>query len=133
RKTRTVAFVDQAGLKNLQNLIKAYRPYDNAFARDDVDHALYHQAIQCLMDGCSANFQHRRELKFVDVLARPDDAGDDAMLEGIIGRMPQRSCGRWVCVGRLEASPASSHARFDCSLWHRQAFARKAEFELVQK
>ena len=84
------------------------------------------------MDGRSANFQHRRELQFVDVFARPERAGDDAMLDGIIGRIPQRSCGRWVCVGRLEASLASSHARFDCSLRHRQAFARKAEFDLVQ-
>jgi len=78
----------------LQNLIKAYRPYNNAFARDDVDHALYHQAIQCLMDGRSANFQHRRELQLVDVFARPERAGDDAMLDGIVGRIPQRSCGR---------------------------------------
>src|SRR5436190_640473 len=79
-----VDFVDQTGLDNLQNLIKAYRPYDNALARNDVHHALDHQAIQRLMDGCPANFQHRRELQFINVLAGLEGAGDDAMLDGIV-------------------------------------------------
>jgi hypothetical protein len=85
------------------------------------------------MDGCSADFQHRRELQLIDIFARPERAGDDAMLDRNIGRIPQRSCGRWVCAGQLETSPDSSHVRFDCSLRHRQEFARKTEFELVQK
>jgi len=32
-------------------------------------------------------------LQLVDVFARPERAGDDAMLDGIVGRIPQRSCG----------------------------------------
>ena len=56
-KSRAISFVDQSNLDNLQNLIETYRLYDHAFARNDLDHSLDHQAIEGLMDRRAADFQ----------------------------------------------------------------------------
>ena len=70
-------------------------------------------------------FSDRRELQFVDVFARPEGAGDDAVLDGVVGRIAQRSCRAQARACRAAAAgPASVRARLGCPLWRHQALAR---------
>ena len=89
RQPCTLGFVDQSHIDHLHHVMQDYRLDDHAFARNDLDHFLDHQAIESLVDGGAAQSEQCRDRRFVDAFARLELAGDDPMFDLLIGRVTQ--------------------------------------------
>src|SRR5258708_26329377 len=77
--------VEKSDLDDLNNFVEIDGPHHDAFSRLNVDKALHVQSVKRLVNRRSSNFEKSSHRRLAQLLPRLECAGDDTVLDRLVG------------------------------------------------